>query len=269
MLQEYSISDLLAVPPQHIPYYAGTFEDTEDTDVEWPHRHSFYSLVWFTQGSGFYVIDFQEYVIKPNRIFIVNPKQVHNWDYSENSEGYILIVDTTLGTELSIDFQFPYIDLDNATKLFLEPIFKKLISEYEIHNEIRIDIQYLYKQIKLYAKENNTISVTANPIFKKFKLSILNNLNKNQSIEDYARKLAISADELNILSKQISGVSAKQYSLDLKITEAKRLLIYSDQNINEISNQIGIEDSSYFARIFKKKTTLSPTNFLRKYRKHI
>lgn len=270
MLHEYSISDLLAVPPQHIPYYAGTFEDTEDTDMEWPHRHSFYSLVWFTQGSGFYVIDFQEYEIKPNRLFLVSPKQVHNWDYSENSEGYILIVDNSFATELNITNQFPFIDLNNSDSLFLEPIFKNMISEYESDNPIGIDIQYLYKLLGRCTKsDSNVIQATTNSVFDKFKQWILSDLGSRQSIEEYTNHLSISVDELNIISKQVSGISAKQYLLDLKITEAKRLLIFSTRNINEIAFQLGFEDSSYFARIFKKKTELSPTDFLRKYRKQI
>lgn len=60
MLKEYSVSDILDLPSQHIPYYVGRFEDT---DVEWTHRHDFYSLVWFTAGTRFYIIDMEEYEI--------------------------------------------------------------------------------------------------------------------------------------------------------------------------------------------------------------
>ena len=80
MLKEYSISDILGLPSQYMPYYMGTFEDTEDPDIKWAHRHSFYSLVWFTHGNGLYVVDFQEYEIKPRRLFLVSTKQIHNWD---------------------------------------------------------------------------------------------------------------------------------------------------------------------------------------------
>lgn len=100
MLKDYSISQTIEQPSEHIPYYIGTFEDTEDPDIEWPHRHSFYSLVWFTAGEGFYVVDFEEYAIKPGRIFLVNPRQVHNWEYSENSRGYVLMIDAALALEL-------------------------------------------------------------------------------------------------------------------------------------------------------------------------
>jgi AraC-like DNA-binding protein len=86
-------------------------------------------------------------------------------------------------------------------------------------------------------------------------------------MDKYADTLHISTAVLNIICQDMSGVSAKQLLLDLKLTEAKRLLLYSKLNINEISFRLGFEDSSYFARIFKKKALLSPSLFQKKYRK--
>lgn len=59
MLKDCSISEILELLSGHIPYYIDTFEVTNDFDIEWPHLHSFYSLVWFTAGEGFYVVDFR------------------------------------------------------------------------------------------------------------------------------------------------------------------------------------------------------------------
>ncbi|MBA4057099.1 MAG: AraC family transcriptional regulator, partial [Marivirga sp.] len=45
----------------------------------------------------------------------------------------------------------------------------------------------------------------------------------------------------------------------------RRLLLYSKLNNSEIAYKLGFEDTSYFSRIFKKKTHLSPTTFRQKY----
>ena len=70
--------------------------------MDWPHRHDFYSLVWFTDSSGINVIDFEEYEIKPNRLFLMHPKQVHNWSYSKESKGYILVFDKAFHKRISL-----------------------------------------------------------------------------------------------------------------------------------------------------------------------
>ncbi|MCC8154772.1 MAG: helix-turn-helix transcriptional regulator [Tannerellaceae bacterium] len=82
-----------------------------------------------------------------------------------------------------------------------------------------------------------------------------------------AGQLRLTSEELNTLCKEYAGVTAKQFLLDCKLTEAKRLLLYSNWHVNEIAFRLGFEDSSYFSRIFKKKTSLTPSDFLKKYRK--
>lgn len=270
MLKEYSISDILGLPSQYMPYYIGTFEDTEDPDIEWAHRHSFYSLVWFTHGNGLYVVDFQEYEIKPQRLFLVNTKQIHNWDYSANSRGYILMFDASLGMELSIGNLVPFIDIKELHISTLESCFLNLIREFELKDNlsdgnIKTGIQYLYSIITRATHGIN--SVQSNSLIDNFSVLVFDENLKFSSVEKFAEILQISTNELNRICKEYTGVSSKQYILDLKITEAKRLLLFSKFNVNEIAFQLGFEDSSYFSRIFKKKTNLSPSDFLEKYRK--
>lgn len=265
-MKEYSISNILALPSQYIPYYTETFEGTEDPEIEWPHRHSFFSLVWFTEGIGFYVIDFEEYEIKPDRVFFVSPKQIHNWDYSENSKGYILTIDSTLGEELNLNYTFPYIDINSKTKDLLSAIFPDLIANFEKQNDIGIDIRYVYQLCERFAQQNKVQHHTTNSYITAFKVLISENHAQPHTMDWYADKLHLSADELNSICKAYTGTTAKQYLLDFQLTEAKRLLLYSNRNVNEIAFQLGFEDSSYFSRIFKKKTSLTPSGFLKKYR---
>lgn len=267
MLKEYSISDILVLPSQHVSHYAGTFEETEDPEIEWAHRHSFFSLVWFTEGTGFYVIDFEEYEIKRNRVFFVSPKQIHNWDYSENCKGYIIAVDSTLGEELNLNYTFPYIDISGKTKDLLSIIFPDLIKNFDKQRDVNIDIRYIYQLCERFAEQNDVQHYASNPYIVSFKKLILENHAQPHVIDWYADKLHLPVEELNSLCKEYTGTTAKQYLLDIQLTEAKRLLLYSDLNINEIAFQLGIEDSSYFSRIFKKKTSYTPSDFLKKYRK--
>ena len=271
MLKEYSVSDILSLPSQHIPYFVGTFEDTEEADVEWPHRHDFYSLVWFTQGSGFYVIDMQEYEIIPNRMFLVSPKQIHNWDYSQNSEGYVLICDSTLALELNLNEIASCLDIaDNKSSI--ENIFIHLLTETKYNDSltngnIKAGILYLYSILQRISKENQVVKPDVDKTISKLKQTIFEDFHRTK-IEEYADKIGVSVKNLNDICKAHTGVSVKQYILDLKVIEAKRLLIYTSNNINEIAFSLGFKDSSYFSRIFRKRTSLSPYDFLKKYRKH-
>lgn len=231
------------------------------------HTDSFYSLVWFTEGSGSYVIDFEEYEVKPGRIFFVSPKQIHNWEYTENSKGYILVLDTSIGLELQTDFPFPFLDIDSQTAGFLSQVFAAMLEGLEQKADLLVDISYLYRILKRLPQKEGIRHSHTDSILDRYKKNIIENQAEIKTVEAHAEELGLSADALNTLCKQHLGISAKQYLLDLKITEAKRLLLYSRNNINEIAFLLGFEDASYFARLFKKKTQLSPSAFLKKYRK--
>jgi len=46
--------------------------------------------------------------------------------------------------------------------------------------------------------------------------------------------------------------------------EGQRLLRFSDQNMNEISDTLGFIEPSHFSKFFKKHTGLSPIAYRRK-----
>lgn len=45
------------------------------------------------------------------------------------------------------------------------------------------------------------------------------------------------------------------------ILEAKRLLLHSELNVNQIGYRLGFDDPSYFVKYFKKYTHQSPSEF--------
>lgn len=251
----YKTTDIILELKKITEYYVGIFEDTPDPEIEWPHRHAFYSLVWFTQGDGINVIDFEEYKIQPNRIFTINPKQIHNWNYSTDSCGYFLLIEESLAKQLNIDFAFPFADIQKKDFHFIEEIFKRMLSE----NNQQTAIPYL---LSLLIKPNTSKKSNA---ITKFKKKVNENMDVNLTIEQYAEKLGVSTEILNQTCKEETGFTPKQLQLDMKITEAKRLMLYSSLNTSEIAFKLGFEDNSYFSRIFKKKTGYSPAEFREKY----
>lgn len=273
MIKEYSIIEVL--PDSHVSksFYIRHFESMEDVEIEWPHSHSFFSFVWFTHGSGFYVLDSEEYDIKPQRVFYVAPKQVHNWSLYDGTQGYIIFIDQQTGLEMNLTYGFPYIDIDDTDVLFHTSIIENIRKELSNENKavdgesIKAGLKYYSHLLYQIAKKKQVKTAQSNALIEKFKRLVLSDYSKLRTIPYYADQLGIGEKKLNETCKKNLGLSAKQYLLNLKITEAKRLLIYSEHNISEITFQIGFEDSSYFARIFKKKTGLSPGHFLKKYRK--
>ena len=63
--------------------------------------------------------------------------------------------------------------------------------------------------------------------------------------------------------KKATGSSLIDYLQNLRVEEAKRLLENTDLPIDEISEQVGYSDPSFFRRLFKRVTGLTPSHYRR------
>jgi transcriptional regulator GlxA family with amidase domain len=66
--------------------------------------------------------------------------------------------------------------------------------------------------------------------------------------------------------KTATGVPLMTYLQNLRIEEAKRLLETSEEAAEEISHMVGYEDASFFRRLFKRSTGISPGRYRRVFK---
>lgn len=53
------------------------------------------------------------------------------------------------------------------------------------------------------------------------------------------------------------------YLTDIRIAAAKQMLENSDLMVKEIAEKVGYQEASYFTRVFKKNTGVSPAEYRR------
>lgn len=66
---------------------------------------------------------------------------------------------------------------------------------------------------------------------------------------------------LNDLFVRAEGVTLHKYLTDIRMTEAKKLLIATDKNVAQIAEECGFSGTSYFCEYFKKKYKITPSKF--------
>ena len=64
----------------------------------------------------------------------------------------------------------------------------------------------------------------------------------------------------------LSGITVGSYVNSQRITKAKELLRFSDQQIEAIARACGIEDNSYFNKVFQKAEGITAREYRRKWR---
>ena len=51
------------------------------------------------------------------------------------------------------------------------------------------------------------------------------------------------------------------YLIDVRLEEAKNLLVNSEYSVKDVSYVIGYADQNYFSRLFKQRVGYTPTNY--------
>lgn len=248
------------------------------------HKHSFYHLVFFTNGTGMQQIDFESFKIQPNQIYFMVPGQVHNWKFDTEPDGYLINFSTNYFSNLLLrqDYlsQFAFfngtpghqvINLERHLSDKLAYIFEDILKEGEngINNNDDL-IKILLLQIFTLVKRSHSEKIELqNPynhtILNNFRQLIETNYKDIRLPKDYAKLLYITPNHLNALCNDFLGTSAGRLIRDRVILEAKRLLVNLDLRVVEIAEKLNFEDQSYFVKFFKKYEGTTPDKFRKQY----
>lgn len=83
------------------------------------------------------------------------------------------------------------------------------------------------------------------------------------TVKEIANAVFVSPSYLSHLFKKEKGVSLSEYINKIRTDQAKLFLRQTDMGNGEIAERVGYVDRSYFCKIFKKMTGMSPQDFRR------
>ena len=242
--------------------------NSSNIEVPFSHRHFFHAVYWMHEGSGTHVIDFEEYEIRPDRVFFIKPEQVH-FLHSRAHLKYSAL-------QFTEDFMMPFLsgsqkniavykDLSQAESERIDVLFKQLQAESisnlpNSNSIIQSEINTLLLELERMSIPAPNTSVTPD-ILRKYKDLIDKDFIKERQVHSYAERLGISPNYLNVLARKHLGKSALEMINERVILEVKRMLIRTEYDISEIAYKLGFNELSYFSRFFKRHTGMTPLGF--------
>lgn len=276
----YSIGHFINQPNNPTAFEIIRFEDLkEEPNVDDIHKHTFYEVIWIEQGQSKQIINDQAYLISPQTLFFISPGQVHQFEEWQKVSGgsvffteefYLLHQqDKNKLFELSfLDnlYTNPFLQLDTQSFSEIKQTIDLLYAEHG-----RKDSSLQIKQALLHilltqiqrCVDSQTLVVPKKSLilYKKLTELIEQHFEENLFANDYAALLSITPHHLNHVAKMATGNTTTALIRARSVLEAKRLLTFSDNSVSEIAAQLGFYDSSYFAKIFKAETGISPIKF--------
>lgn len=253
----------------------------EHKDLRFPHKHSFYHLVYFSGGSGSHSIDFVHFPVTPGQIYFMAPGQVHSWQFEGQPDGFIInfseqyLSDFLANPRYLQQFSFfsgmaqeqviniPEKAWPEITTL-LEMIVREGSSSAALKDDlVRTALVQLFILVSRYtgadtAPSSNNYNTV---VLRNFQKLIDQHYKEKKLTKDYAAMLYITPNHLNALCKDVTGRSAGELIRDRVLLEAKRLLVNARLSISQIAAELQFMDNSYFSKFFKKYAGVTPEVF--------
>lgn len=87
------------------------------------------------------------------------------------------------------------------------------------------------------------------------------NYSEPLTLADIAKTAHLSVSRLGHLFREQMGITVVDYLTHLRINHAKRLLLSTEHNCTRIGYDVGYNNQSYFTRVFKQITGVTPRQF--------
>lgn len=241
------------------------------------HYHSRYEIYYLYSGERFYFIQDTTYHIKKGSLVLIPPNVVHATLNVKNIayERFLLTFsdsDTECLRNCFSDINF-YETFENGIYVVNFSLKEQLVVESILENmsdsEDFASKQFFLSQLLFLANKtkevkpvenDNQLSGTQKTITEVVAY-INNNFQTELNLENISVKFFIDSCYLSRIFKKTVGMSFVDYINNVRVMEAKKLLVSTDENIISIAENVGFKSNTHFGRVFKKITGIPPLQY--------
>lgn len=220
------------------------------------------------EGECFLSVDAQSYIVKKGQLaFLPKGKMRMYTQASEKFSMYEMRFKAELngGNDLmdvlGLSEQNFVVDVDNINEL--SALFENSNRD-ELFKNLVYDVAWcanIINIIKIYAeqrkKQSDSDYLFFKPVFEYMTLNLANQV----KLEELAAIVHMHPTYFVKKFGEKCGMPPLAYLNNIRMYKAMSLLAGTDESIEAIAKSVGITDASYFARMFKKHTGISPTEY--------
>ncbi len=252
------------------------------------HRHEYIEIVYVLEGRVIQYINRQKQELEKGDICILDKNVQHTSEALKKSDVVINMLltpeffDGVFMNLLSDDnhisnFIVNSLYLMNTTQKFityhveekttLHMILESLLMEYfseKTRSMAAINGYLLIFFTELSRGLTESKEEVINKLLKSLKKELLNYMRdnfKNCDLKTMAEYFHFHPNYLSNLIKKEFGKNLKDILMELKMTEATNMLTNTDITIENIINEVGYINNSYFYKVFKKQYGCTPADY--------
>ena len=250
-------------------FFKHTSDWKRDGALDFPHRDDYYILIILLDGEAKAEVDLNDVTIRGGEGFVIVPGQVHFPKLGERYPlAWSLFVSPDNINEACCQL-FEQYSLNPSPLKFSSVTLNDISRLFEMLRRYSDNIEFSRAMVSAIV---NLCCLAVIPSEKPYcdryvvlTLQFKNLLHKKIAEEKrpgaYASMLNISGVYLNEVVKAVTGISVSAFIRAQVVLNAKRLLLHTSQSVCEIADALGYDDYSYFSRLFKKETGITPSDF--------
>ena len=242
------------------------------------HYHNCYELYYLKDGIRDYLIVGKIYRIKKGDLVFIPPEEIHSTIRAGDGgyDRYLLYIQKNCMEDLlgkdAAGALFPCFSRSPRVASLTEA--EQATAEYLLnhisnpeHPDIyrRICVCQILTMLNLHDYDTSDApapeSVSTHRTVSQVISYIGTHYAEDLSLETLSKQLFLSPCHLSRIFKKMVGVSFVNYVNNIRVKEAKRLLLGSHYSILEIAELVGYQSNTHFDRVFKKITGMSPLEY--------
>lgn len=257
------------------------------TVKEYPiHWHNCLEIIWVLEGSIKIRIESNIYEIEKDEIEIINANESHSIHSKDKNnkvvvfqfdlsffEKYYSDINNMVFYANTIDKRVQhtqeYTDLKTYLSIILcEAIEKKQDYDEEIKSTLVDMLFHLINNFHYLIYEQEELKDNEEQLERYHRIGkyIFNNYNNKISLQEIAKEEYLSAYYLSHEIKNAMGYSFTDLLNLTRVQESVKLLLDTDKNISEISEEVGFSHTRYYNKHFKVYFKCTPIQFRKKYK---
>jgi len=249
-------------------------------DMKHSHFHPYYEIYYLYSGKRRFFVNDTLYTLGRGDVLLINKNVLHRTTYisDETHERFALnfsdkylepFIDKNVKQQIFDCFEQPLLSIQLNRRDYIEDLFQKIINESNHHDEFSEQlIENYFQELIIFLiryQKSNVASIMpasiTDEIIQNTAKYIRNNYTQSITLDLAASHANMSTTYFSKKFKAVTGFGFKEYLCKIRLTEASKRLLETNDSITTIALECGFSDSNYFGDVFKKLKGISPLQY--------
>lgn len=263
------------VPNEDLPFKMFLFEGEHGNYFRERHWHQSIELFAVFQGNLIFYLNNQELQLKSGDFILVNSNEIHAIHSPEPNQ--VVVIQIPLNAFSQYFTEDQYICFTHETREPDEQVMRLIWEMFTAYKgrEIGYDMQVksgYYMLLYLLVSRYRELNVSDELLKQNRKLNKLTPITdymkehyqEELSLETLAEKFGYAPAYISRMFQKYAGINYKEYLQSVRVKYAFEELNRGECTVSEVALKHGFSDSRAFAKAFRKKYGMLPSEYLRK-----